>query len=89
MKITFFMAGEKDLTALRRLDPDRDWREFHRGERVWILQTYLRLARAGYPVELAASPPAEGIGVCRGPFGDDQTSVSSRPSGWCSPRRRS
>ena len=63
MKITFFLAGEKDLTALRRLDPDRDWREFNRGERVWILQTCLRLAHAGYPVELAASPPAEGIVV--------------------------
>src|SRR5215218_11143541 len=63
MKITFFLAGEKDIAALRRLDPDRDWREFHRGERGWVLQTYLRLARAGYPVELAASPPAEGIVV--------------------------
>jgi hypothetical protein len=63
MKITFFLAGEKDIAALRRLDPDRDWREFHRGERVWILQTCLRLARAGYPVELTASPPSEGIVV--------------------------
>jgi len=63
MKITFFLAGENDLAALRRLDPDRDWREFNRGERVWVLQTYLRLARAGYPVELTASPPAEGVVV--------------------------
>ena len=63
MKINFFLAGENDLAALGRLDPDRDWREFHRGERVWILQTYLRLARAGYPVELTASPPSEGIVV--------------------------
>jgi hypothetical protein len=63
MRITFFLAGENDLAALRRLDPDLDWREFNRGERVWVLQTCLRLARAGYPVELTASPPSEGIVV--------------------------
>lgn len=63
MKIKFFLPGENDLAALRHVDPERDWREFHRGERVWILQTYLRLARAGYPAELTASPPSEGIVV--------------------------
>lgn len=63
MNVTFFLAGEKDVEALRRLDPDRDWREFQVGERAWILQTYLRLVRAGCPVELAASPPSEGIVV--------------------------
>jgi hypothetical protein len=63
MNITFFLAGEEDAEVLRRLDPDRDWRELQLGERAWILQTYLRLAHAGYPVELATSPPAEGIVV--------------------------
>jgi hypothetical protein len=63
MNITFFLAGVKDLEALRSVDPDQDWREFQNGERIWILQTYLRLARAGYPVELATSVPAEGIVV--------------------------
>lgn len=51
------------MDSLRRLDPDQDWREFQLGERAWVLQTYLRLVRAGYPAELAASPPSEGIVV--------------------------
>jgi hypothetical protein len=63
MKVTFFLAGERDLGALRRLDPDRDWRDFQFGEHAWILQTWLRLARAGFPAGLSASPPAEGIAV--------------------------
>ena len=63
MNITFFLPGENNIQALWHLDPERDWREFHRGERVWILQTCLRLARAGYPAELTASPPAGGIVV--------------------------
>ncbi|HSG38186.1 MAG TPA: glycosyltransferase [Thermoanaerobaculia bacterium] len=63
MSVTFFLDGEKDVEALRRLDPDRDWREFQTGERAWILQTYLRLVRAGYPAELSASPPSEGLVV--------------------------
>ena len=63
MKVTFFLAGAGDLEALRCLDPDRDWREFQLGERAWILQTYLRLVRAGFPAELATTPPAEGIVV--------------------------
>ncbi|HEX4963905.1 MAG TPA: glycosyltransferase [Thermoanaerobaculia bacterium] len=61
MRVTFFLDGEEDLDGLRRLDPDRDWRSFQRGEQVWVLQTFLRLARAGRPVELAAVPPSEGL----------------------------
>jgi hypothetical protein len=61
MKVTFFLAGVENLEALRRLDPDRDWRELQLGERAWILQTYLRLVRAGFPAELSATPPADGI----------------------------
>src|SRR5436309_1927650 len=64
MRVTFFLdalGAQEDLDGLRRLDPDRDWRSFQRGEQVWVLQTYLRLARAGRPVELAAMPPGEGL----------------------------
>jgi hypothetical protein len=61
MRVTFFLDGEEDLASLRRLDPDRDWRQFQRGEQVWVVQTFLRLARAGLPVELAAVPPSEGL----------------------------
>ncbi len=63
MTLTFFLAGEPDLARLARVDPDRDWQEFQRGERIWVLQAYLRLARAGYAVRLAAEPPAAGIVV--------------------------
>jgi hypothetical protein len=61
MRVTFFLDAEEDLESLRRLDADRDWRQFQRGEQVWVLQTYLRLVRAGLPVELAAVPPGEGL----------------------------
>lgn len=61
--MTFFLAGEEDLTALARLDPEREWRQFVRGERAWVLQTYLRLQRAGYPAELAETLPRRGLVV--------------------------
>lgn len=63
MKVTFFLDEGDRIEALRRLDPDRDWRDFQFGEHAWILQTYLRLARAGFPAELSATPPSEGIVV--------------------------
>jgi hypothetical protein len=58
MRCTFFLAGE-DLEALSRIDPDRDWRELQTGERAWILQTWLRLRRAGHPVELSETVSAD------------------------------
>lgn len=61
--VTFFLPGEADLAALARLDPEGDWREFVRGERAWILQTYLRLVRAGYPAALAGTLPESGLVV--------------------------
>lgn len=60
MRCTFFLAGE-DLEGLSRIDPDRDWRELQTGERAWILQTWLRLRRAGHPVELSGTAPDEGL----------------------------
>jgi hypothetical protein len=62
MRCTFFLAGE-DLEALSRIDPDRDWGELQTGERAWILQTWLRLRRAGHPVELSATAPENGLVV--------------------------
>jgi hypothetical protein len=63
--VTFYLP-EPDLAALRRADPDRDWRLFTRGERAWILQTYLRLKHAGYPVELSDRLPDFGVVVISG-----------------------
>ena len=62
MRCTFFLAGE-DLEALSRIDPDRDWRELQTGERAWILQTWLRLRRAGHPVDLSGTAPEDGLVV--------------------------
>ncbi len=59
--LTFFLAGEPDLEVLRRLDPWQDWREFVRGERAWVLQTYLRLAQRGLPVALTEQVPQRGL----------------------------
>lgn len=63
MRTTFFLVGEHDQASLRRLDPDESWRIFRCGQRNWVLQTYLRLARAGLPVELSAELPQEGLVV--------------------------
>ena len=61
--VTFFL-DDGELDALRTLDPASGWRELQRGERAWVLQTYLHLARAGYPARLAAQLPAgEGVVV--------------------------
>jgi glycosyltransferase involved in cell wall biosynthesis len=62
VRCTFFLAGE-DLESLSRIDPDRDWRELQTGERAWILQTWLRLRRAGHPVELSGIAPEDGLVV--------------------------
>ncbi len=57
--LTFLLPAAADLEALRRADPDRDSAPFVHGEHAWILQTYLRLHRAGESVELAAEPPPD------------------------------
>jgi glycosyltransferase involved in cell wall biosynthesis len=58
-EVSFYIPDEPDLDALGQLDPDRDWQVMRRGQR-WVLQTYLRLRGAGYPVRLASQPPAAG-----------------------------
>lgn len=59
LEVAFYLPDEP-LETLRWLDPDDDWREFVRGERAWILQTYLRLRRAGHPVALVGELPGSG-----------------------------
>ena len=67
VEVTFFLDndgdGDGDADALRGLDPDRDWRQLQRGEHAWVLQSYLRLARAGYPVRLTSRLPDSGVVV--------------------------
>ena len=65
MRITFCFPSP-DVARLRALDPDCDWRALQQGEEAWVLQGYLRLAQAGLPVELAATPPDDGLVVFHG-----------------------
>ena len=60
--VRFFLPEPpEELARLAGIDPDRDWRELVTGDRAWILQTFLRLARTGAPVELVGRVPADGI----------------------------
>jgi hypothetical protein len=61
--VTFFLAGDDDLRATRDLNPDRDLGHFRRGEWSWVVQTFLRLRLAGYPVDLSNTSPEWGIVV--------------------------
>jgi hypothetical protein len=62
LDVTFVVPDEPDLESRVTLDPDRDWQIMRRKQR-WVLQTYLRLARAGFPVRVSARPPKRGIVV--------------------------
>lgn len=62
LPVRFFLPEPPaELARLAGIDPDRDWRELVTGDRAWILQTYLRLARAGAPVELVGAVPSDGV----------------------------
>jgi len=61
LPVRFFLPGESDLERLARIDPDREPAEFRRGERAWMLQTYLRLRAAGFPCELVDRIPRDGL----------------------------
>jgi hypothetical protein len=62
--VAFYAPLIDDLAAAERLDPDKDWRTFGTGFYAWVLQTFLRLHEAGYPVVLTREPPRSGIVVC-------------------------
>ena len=62
MQVTFFIPDEPDLPDLLTIDPDVDWQRMRRRQR-WLLQTYLRLDRAGCPVAASDRVPDQGIVV--------------------------
>ena len=62
MQIRFFFDGLPP-DGLLGVDPDRDWRRFQQGDEAWILQSFLRLRRAGVAVELTAEPSGAGLVV--------------------------
>jgi hypothetical protein len=61
--VTFVLPGAEDLGTLADLSPDETPNSFQLGEHVWVLQTYLRLARANVPVALSATLPDGGLAV--------------------------
>ncbi len=63
LPVTFYIAGDLDVGALARLDPDADHDCFRPGDLSWVAQTFLRLRNAGYPVSLAGSAPESGLVV--------------------------
>lgn len=88
--VSFFMP---DQDALGGRDPDTldcelDWQLFGTGVYVWVLQTYLRLRDAGFPVRIVREAPRSGIVVthadyverllAEAPVAADLTIVSAR-----------
>lgn len=64
--VTFFWAGDEDPYTVEGWDPEADWTRFTSCSRVWVLQTYLRLRNAGYPVAISRTVPRSGILVYHG-----------------------
>jgi len=60
LQVTFFIPSEPHLEELLSIDPDDDWQRMRRGQR-WVLQTYLRLKRAGHAVHASSEVPERGI----------------------------
>ena len=63
--VAFYFPDRAALGTLDPLtiDPDVDWAVFGTGVYVWILQTFLRLHRAGVDVRLVDTPPPRGVVV--------------------------
>lgn len=59
-----FYSPDLDPKEIDELSCERDWRYFGGNtHKIWIVQTYLRLRAAGYPVRLAQTLPREGVVV--------------------------
>lgn len=64
LPVRFFLPEPgADLERLGAGDADRDWRDLTTGDRIWILQTFLRLKARGLPVELVAELPSAPSGL--------------------------
>jgi hypothetical protein len=61
--VSFYLPDRHALGGLDPLclDPDRDWFVFGTGVYVWVLQTFLRLRKAGAPVRLVERAPDAGV----------------------------
>lgn len=59
----FIVPAGIPLERAVSLDPDLDWLDLRRGKEVWIVQTWSRLRKAGFPVTMSSEVPAGGMVV--------------------------
>jgi hypothetical protein len=57
----FLQPNAITLQRALTLDPDTDWTDLRRAREVWIVQTWNRLCRAGFPATLSDATPSNGI----------------------------
>lgn len=79
LPITFFHPHPEELSDIQALDVDADWATDWPGGRHynWVVQTYLRLEKAGYPVTIASTLPRDGVLVI-GPGGGQLRALRCR-----------
>jgi len=63
MTIFFYHPVFKGLNEREILDLNNDWQFFTTGPKVWIVQTYIKLKLAGYPVKAIGDIPKAGLVV--------------------------
>ncbi|HET6566615.1 MAG TPA: hypothetical protein VFG50_01540 [Rhodothermales bacterium] len=63
LHVTFFYPDHEDLVRFRTFDlnSSEPWLGAKSRRRAWVVQTYLRLRRAGYDVSISADIPNHGI----------------------------
>ncbi|MGO9931348.1 MAG: glycosyltransferase [Steroidobacteraceae bacterium] len=62
LPVHFFLQPQAiTLERALTLDPDRDWTDLRRAREVWIVQTWNRLCRAGYPATMSDQATRTGI----------------------------
>jgi hypothetical protein len=63
VEVYFYHPDFSNYTEDQILALEEDWRYFATGPKVWIVQTYIRLKKAGYPVIAISEPPKTGVVV--------------------------
>lgn len=59
----FIIPTGVTLERVSTLDPDREWTDMRRAKERWVVQTYLRLRKLGFPVTLGSHVPLRGLVV--------------------------
>jgi hypothetical protein len=80
--VCFYLPAREALGELDpdSIDPDAHWHLFGTAVYVWILQTFVRLRRAGAPVRLVDTPPQRGLVVAHAIHVDTLLREAPNPS---------